>query len=262
MTYFNGSMPVFVHAEQDRASFQTIAAQFCVNGNAKQADIVRAFGVTKISLKRAVKRYREEGPKGYYGLDSLLLLLAFMALARLESIESLRDSTPGEWGNLLGLDRVPQRLCLRATTDYWVNAMDDQPLFVVNQVVDPGPIQVIEHEIVPRPLGHGHVRPLVAGKLLQEYARENFGLDRLVDYRTEAVSAAPTVVNPDYRHLDGQVRSATGKLTRRLAKFAAMTLEEPIEPKHVEPFVRHKAALQEEIETLQHELETLKARRK
>jgi hypothetical protein len=29
-------------------------------------------------------------PKGYYGLDSLLILLAFMALARLKSIESLR----------------------------------------------------------------------------------------------------------------------------------------------------------------------------
>ena len=64
--YFNGSMPVFVHDEEDVASFRMISAQFCVNGNAKQADIVRAFGVTKISLKRAVKRYREEGPKGFY----------------------------------------------------------------------------------------------------------------------------------------------------------------------------------------------------
>jgi hypothetical protein len=35
------------------ASFHMITAQFCVNGDAKQADIVRAFGVTKISLKRA-----------------------------------------------------------------------------------------------------------------------------------------------------------------------------------------------------------------
>ena len=60
VTYFNGSMPVFIHDEDDRASFQMITAQFCVNGNAKHADIVRAFGVTKISLKRAVKRYREE----------------------------------------------------------------------------------------------------------------------------------------------------------------------------------------------------------
>jgi transposase len=40
-----------------------ITAQFCVNGNAKQMDIVRAFGVTKISVKRAVKRYREQGPE-------------------------------------------------------------------------------------------------------------------------------------------------------------------------------------------------------
>jgi transposase-like protein len=43
-----------------------ITAQFCINGNATQAEIRRAFGVSKISLKRAVKRYREEGPKGFY----------------------------------------------------------------------------------------------------------------------------------------------------------------------------------------------------
>jgi transposase-like protein len=33
-----------------------ISAQLWVNGNAKQADIVRAFGLTKTSLKRAVRR--------------------------------------------------------------------------------------------------------------------------------------------------------------------------------------------------------------
>jgi len=66
VVYFNGSMPVFVHEELDVASFRMITAQFCVNGNATQADIARAFGVAKISLKRAVKRYRAEGPKGFY----------------------------------------------------------------------------------------------------------------------------------------------------------------------------------------------------
>ena len=40
VTYFNGSMPVFVHEEEDVASFRMITAQFCVNGNAKQAEIV------------------------------------------------------------------------------------------------------------------------------------------------------------------------------------------------------------------------------
>jgi len=66
VTYFNGSMPVFMHDADDIASFRMITAQFCVNGNAKQAEIVRAFGVTTISMKRAVKRYREQGPKGFY----------------------------------------------------------------------------------------------------------------------------------------------------------------------------------------------------
>ena len=152
-------------------------------------------------------------PKGYYGLDSLFLLLAFMALTRLQHIESLRYCAPGEWGTLLGLDRIPevrtlrrkvqllsgddqakawsaelcrywmalapeeqanvlyidghvrvyqgnqtqlprhhvarQKLCLRATTDYWVNAMDGQPFMVVNQVVDPGLIKTIENTLLP-----------------------------------------------------------------------------------------------------------------
>lgn len=43
-----------------------------------------------------------------------------------------------------------QRLCLRATTDYWVNAMDGQPFFFINKAVDPGLINVVENEIVPR----------------------------------------------------------------------------------------------------------------
>jgi hypothetical protein len=37
----------------------------------------------------------------------LFLLLAFMALARIKSSESLRYCAPGEWGKLLGLDRIP-----------------------------------------------------------------------------------------------------------------------------------------------------------
>ena len=43
-----------------------------------------------------------------------------------------------------------QRLCLRATTDYWVNAADGQPFFVVHRPVDPGLLKVLEEEIIPR----------------------------------------------------------------------------------------------------------------
>jgi hypothetical protein len=66
VTYFNGHMPVFTHADDDVATFRMITSQFCVTGYVKQADIVRAFGVTPISVKRSVKIYREKGPKGFY----------------------------------------------------------------------------------------------------------------------------------------------------------------------------------------------------
>jgi hypothetical protein len=64
--YFNGHMPIFSHAENDAASFRMITSQFCVNGHVKQADIIRTFGVTSISVKRSVKTFREKGARGFY----------------------------------------------------------------------------------------------------------------------------------------------------------------------------------------------------
>ncbi len=169
-------------------------------------------GLLSMGLLRHTGKYFQL-PDGYYGIESIFLLLAFMALARVKTIESLRYCSPGEWGKLLGLDRIPeartlrekvrlltqgdqgsqwggelsrdwtemfpeasgvlyidghvrvyngsqtelprhhvarQKLCLRATTDYWVNAMDGQPFFMVNKAVDPGLLSVLEKEIVPR----------------------------------------------------------------------------------------------------------------
>jgi hypothetical protein len=67
--YFNGGTPVFSHAQSDSASFKMITAPFCVTGTTKQVEIIRAFGVTAISVKRAVKRavkrYREQGQKAF-----------------------------------------------------------------------------------------------------------------------------------------------------------------------------------------------------
>lgn len=42
-----------------------------------------------------------------------------------------------------------QRLCMRATADYWVNGFDGLPFFKVNCAVDPGMVKVLENEIVP-----------------------------------------------------------------------------------------------------------------
>jgi hypothetical protein len=43
-----------------------------------------------------------------------------------------------------------QRLCLRATTDYWVNGLDGLPFFRLNQAVDPGLVRALEEQIVPQ----------------------------------------------------------------------------------------------------------------
>ncbi len=50
---------------------------------------------------------------GYYRTLHILLLLAFMALCRIKTIEKFRGHSPGEFGKLLGLDRVPEVRCLR-----------------------------------------------------------------------------------------------------------------------------------------------------
>jgi hypothetical protein len=153
-------------------------------------------------------------PEGFYPLESIFVLLALIALARIPSLEALRYVAPGEWGKLIGLDRIPEvrtlrqkitelcaqegsaerwsnalakqwmvdepqsagvfyadghvrvyhgkltdlprryvareRLCLRGTTDYWVNAMDGRPFFVVSCAVDPGLLSVLRDQIVPR----------------------------------------------------------------------------------------------------------------
>lgn len=57
------------------------------------------------------------GVKGYYTLFHVLLLLAFMALCRIKTAEKLRGHPPGEFGKMMGLDRVPEVRCLRKKLD-------------------------------------------------------------------------------------------------------------------------------------------------
>lgn len=382
-------------------------------------------------------------PRGYYGMPSIFLLLAFLALARVKSIEGLRYCSPGEWGKVLGLDRVPevrtlrnklailssqgkvaqwsaelcrewmqadpeatgllyidghmrvyhgsqtalprryvsrQRLCLRGTTDYWVNALDAQPFFVVTRAVDPGLVKVLENDIVPRikrdapelisqqelddnPLLHrftlvfdregyspvflaamkkqriacltyrkspgpdwpleefrvepvtlsngevvemslgergvflkqgalwvreirrltesGHQTPVVStdyttqmprlaasmfGRWGQEnffrYMLEHYGLDHLSTHTLDVIPATTQVVNPTHRQLDSSIRRKNGLLNRHRAKFTALALDEPIQPKTVKKWQTKKAAILDQIEQLECEIAELKLQRK
>ena len=49
----------------------------------------------------------------YYGLESVVLTLAFMALARIKNPEQLKQCKPGELSRIIGLDRIPEVRCLR-----------------------------------------------------------------------------------------------------------------------------------------------------
>lgn len=66
VVYLNGHLPVFTHEAKDVAAFRLFTSQLVVNGTASQAEIVRAFGVAAITVKRCVKKYRREGAKGLF----------------------------------------------------------------------------------------------------------------------------------------------------------------------------------------------------
>ncbi|NJK94892.1 MAG: hypothetical protein HC905_08235 [Bacteroidales bacterium] len=52
-------------------------------------------------------------PSDYYGVESIVLTLAFMALSRIKNPEQLKLCKPGEIGRLIGLGRIPEMKCLR-----------------------------------------------------------------------------------------------------------------------------------------------------
>ena len=383
-------------------------------------------------------------PKGFYGIESIFLLLGLMALARIRSLEQLRYHAPGEWGKLLGLDRIPEvrtlraklkllcqdmglamrwnaalaqewiarqnatdlyfycdghvrvypgdqtalprhyvareRLCLRATTDYWINAMDGQPFLYVNKEVDPGLIATLKGDVIPwleanvaktpeqeqrlaeDPRAHwftmvfdregyspelfeqmgkkriailsyhkfpgddwrreefatysvtlaggetvtmqlaergsqlsnklwlreirkltdtGHQTSILTtnfqapmttlavslfARWSQEnffrYMREHFGLDRLIEYGTELIPDAISVVNPAWRKLDSQIRSKAGQLYRLAARFGALVLSEDPSESQVQGFQQRKGHLREETQALELEIDNLKQLRK
>jgi transposase len=61
VVYFNGHLPVFTHAAEDLGAFRLYTSQLIVNGTASQRQIVEAFGVPLVTVKRCVKRLREQG---------------------------------------------------------------------------------------------------------------------------------------------------------------------------------------------------------
>jgi len=64
--YLYGHAVVFYHGDEDVRGFRMFTSQLIVNGTAKPKEIMRAFGVPAITVKRYVKLYRERGIEGFY----------------------------------------------------------------------------------------------------------------------------------------------------------------------------------------------------
>ncbi|HXJ56841.1 MAG TPA: hypothetical protein VNU68_09270 [Verrucomicrobiae bacterium] len=87
--------------------------QFVCAEDVPQAGVLCALPalLTEGLLRHTRSLYRL--PPGYYPLESIFLYLALLALVRCPSLEQTRYEAPGEWGKLLGLDRLPEVKTLR-----------------------------------------------------------------------------------------------------------------------------------------------------
>ena len=59
--YYLFCHPLYSHLANEKQSFQLIIAQLIFYGHCRNFEIVKAFGVTSISVKRIVKKYRTGG---------------------------------------------------------------------------------------------------------------------------------------------------------------------------------------------------------
>src|SRR6266446_10622179 len=66
VVYIHGHLPVFHHEEEDIGSFRMFTSQMIVNGTVKPKEIMKAFRVPIITVKRYVKVFRDHGAKGFY----------------------------------------------------------------------------------------------------------------------------------------------------------------------------------------------------
>ncbi len=103
---------------------------------------------------------------------------------------------------------------------------------------------------------------MVSGKLLSLHARTLYSLDSLIEYGTEPIPDAVSVVNPAWRKLDGQIRYKAGQRHRLAAQFGALALSEDPTESQVQGFQQRKGNLQEEIQALDLEIDMIKQLRK
>jgi hypothetical protein len=95
-----------------------------------------------------------------------------------------------------------------------------------------------------------------------KYMREHFNIDSLIDYTVDDIPETTRVVNPLYRDADSEVKKMAARLGRKRYECNELVLCDDIEPDKVEAYEIEKQALQEEVESMEQELEDMKVCRK
>ena len=246
-------------------------------------------------LLRHTRSFYELSP-GFYPLESIFLYLALLALVRCRSLEQTRYESPGEWGKMLGLDRLPevktlrakvaqlcaqdgraaqwqsclakewiegasdpdnpkeagakglfyvdghvrlyhgdltalprryvtrQRLCLRGTTDYWVNGLGGEPFFVVTEVVNTGLIAALREHVIPELLDATVNTTTTLPRATVVFDREGYSPEFFAELKAQNVAMLtyhkfPGEAWPEAEFGHHSVRLHSGELvTRELAE--------------------------------------------
>lgn len=189
------------------------APEFSASEGVRFAGVLLALpALARVGLLEAGSKVYGTLHNGFYGLQSVLLTLAFMAFLRFKTPEQLKRCNPGELGIVLGLDRAPEvktlrrklremglrdkageflsflskrwaeedkdvigfayidghvrayhgrkrklpkthvarrRLCMPATTDFWVNDANCEPLFFITAEANDSLLSILDKEIIP-----------------------------------------------------------------------------------------------------------------
>ena len=94
------------------------------------------------------------------------------------------------------------------------------------------------------------------------YMRQNYALDRLVEFGAEDISDTEVTVNPAWQVLNRDVRKQHEELQKARAQFAAASLTDPVSDAAITRFALAQGQQQETIEERQRRLEELKKQRK
>jgi hypothetical protein len=145
---------------------------------------------------------------------------------------------------------------MRATTDYWIHAMDGQPFFCVNKDVDPGLIATLRNDLVPFLENHTPLSPELQKRMEDNprqhrftlvFDREAYSPELFAEMQAKRIAVVTYHKYPARGLAGGRIQRAYGGVgRRRRSRYEAGRARDPAEQRPVgaasaQAFRRRKA---------------------